>query len=200
MAPVSKDSPFGNASHGVAHSASIMGQGKASPCKGQSQSCRRLGSGCEIRPPSWERRSLLEGGASASVGRACAAEDTGPYRPKWGYQQKPVPLLENPQELLEDLERGKGIEKGPGPLVRQCIASPEDWHCPSGRTRGHSELHPWRQTGPPLPGRRSPKCDPPPLGEAAIPPEVAPSETESPRARSADLEYRPPETCSSDQN
>ncbi|MED6248995.1 hypothetical protein ATANTOWER_008011 [Ataeniobius toweri] len=35
-----------------------------------------------------------------------------------------MPILENPQERLGDQgEWRKGIEKGPGPLVRQCVAA-----------------------------------------------------------------------------
>ncbi|KAK5617458.1 hypothetical protein CRENBAI_005772, partial [Crenichthys baileyi] len=70
-APASKDRPLSTicglsgwcpcASHSLSNPAPIKGEGRACTCRGQSQSFRRPGSGWRIRPPIWERRSLLEG-------------------------------------------------------------------------------------------------------------------------------------------
>ncbi|MEQ2196059.1 hypothetical protein XENOCAPTIV_023282 [Xenoophorus captivus] len=104
----------------------------------------------------------------------------GPHQPKQGYQQKLVPILEKTSGVSgRSGGMGERHKEGFGPTHAPMRCSPKDWHCPSGRTRGDSELRPWSQTGPPLPCRWSPKCDPPPLGEAAITPEGAPAKIES---------------------
>ncbi|KAK5614394.1 hypothetical protein CRENBAI_026011 [Crenichthys baileyi] len=135
------------ARHGVAHSASKMGQGRASPCRGQSQSCRRLGLGCEIQSPSWERRSLLEGSTSASLGRACAAEDTRSLPAKMGLPTEACAPPGEPSGASGRCGTGERHRKVSGATPAPVNRSPEDWECLSGRTRGDGELHPWRQTG-----------------------------------------------------
>ncbi|MED6240181.1 hypothetical protein ATANTOWER_017138 [Ataeniobius toweri] len=153
-----------------------------------------LDRGGESGPPSGRGSLSWRRGASASRSRACAARETMSSRPKRGYQQKFVPVLENPQEHLGDQgEWGKGIEKGPGPLVHQCVAAqrtdtvhqgePEGTvnrisrgkqvHLHSAEGRPNAIHHLWVKL--PLPLKRH-----------------LPAKTESPQRRSADPEYRPP--------
>ncbi|MEQ2213670.1 hypothetical protein XENOCAPTIV_018865 [Xenoophorus captivus] len=92
-----------------------MGEGRACTCRGQSQSFRQPRSGWRIWSPIWERRSLLEG---RRINELEQQRKPGPPRPKGGYQQELVPVLKNPQKRLGDHGKwGKGVEKGPGPLV-----------------------------------------------------------------------------------
>ncbi|MEQ2292447.1 hypothetical protein AMECASPLE_023207 [Ameca splendens] len=104
-APVSKDSPLDTidilrgqrpcGSHGVAHLASIMGEGRACHCIGQSQSCRQLGSGWE-NPAPQRREEMPPGG---EVHRQAGTEPAqqrkpGPCRPKWGSENNKEQLIQ----------------------------------------------------------------------------------------------------------
>ncbi|MEQ2239474.1 hypothetical protein ILYODFUR_004790 [Ilyodon furcidens] len=73
----------------------------------------------------------------------------GPHQPKPGYQQKLVPILEKTSGVSgRSGGMGERHKEGFGPTHAPMRCSPKDWHCPSGRTRGDSELRPWSQTGP----------------------------------------------------
>ncbi|KAK5609914.1 hypothetical protein CRENBAI_013559 [Crenichthys baileyi] len=118
-------------------------------------------------PPSWERKSLLEGRRIGEREQSLCSRGNQVLAGQ-NTNRSLCPFWRTLRRVGKFRGRWEKHKEGSGASRVPVDCSPEDWGCPSGRTREDSGLCPWRST-PALPKyvpvlqpwKTSPKCQPP---------------------------------------